>query len=333
LLPYVIRRFIHLIPTFLGATLLAFVISQLVPGDFLTTKALEPNVRPETIERLRAQFGLDQPVMVQYVRWMGNILRGDLGLSFSSNQPVMNVIRRPIQNSLYLVMFATVLLWLMAIPLGVFSAVRQYSLGDQVVSTVSYFGLAIPNFFFAQVLILSIFLFRGFTRDNFGYTDLVFPVAGMTSNGWEQLPRPQQIWDIVYHMIVPGFVVATSGIAGFTRVLRGQMIEYLSSDFIRTARAKGLGNRSVTYKHALRPALIPFVAGIGGLLPSLIGGAGLVEIVMAWPGITPRLLDAITRQDIYVVLGFLVISSLLLMIGNLISDLLLALVDPRIRFT
>jgi len=333
LLPYVIRRFFHLIPTFLGATLLAFVISQLVPGDFLTTKALEPNVRPETIERLRAQFGLDQPVMVQYVRWMGNILRGDLGLCFSSNQPVMNVIRRPIQNSLYLVMFATVLLWLMAIPLGVFSAVRQYSIGDQVVSTVSYFGLAIPNFFFAQVLILSIFLVRGFTRDNFGYTSLLFPVAGMTSNGWEQFSRPQQFWDIAYHMIVPGFVVATSGIAGFTRVLRGQMIEYLSSDFIRTARAKGLGNRSITYKHALRPALIPFVAGIGGLLPSLIGGAGLVEIVMAWPGITPRLLDAITRQDIYVVLGFLVISSLLLMIGNLISDLLLALVDPRIRFT
>ena len=333
MLPYVIRRFFHLIPTFLGATLLAFVISQLVPGDFLTTKALEPNVRPETIERLRAQFGLDQPVMVQYVRWMGNILRGDLGLCFSSNQPVMNVIRRPIQNSLYLVMFATVLLWLMAIPLGVFSAVRQYSIGDQVVSTVSYFGLAIPNFFFAQVLILSIFLVRGFTRDNFGYTSLLFPVAGMTSNGWEQFSRPQQFWDIAYHMIVPGFVVATSGIAGFTRVLRGQMIEYLSSDFIRTARAKGLGNRSITYKHALRPALIPFVAGIGGLLPSLIGGAGLVEIVMAWPGITPRLLDAITRQDIYVVLGFLVISSLLLMIGNLISDLLLALVDPRIRFT
>lgn len=333
MLPYVIRRFFHLIPTFLGATLLAFVISQLVPGDFLTTKALEPNVRPETIERLRAQFGLDQPVMVQYVRWMGNILRGDLGLSFSSNQPVMNVIRRPIQNSLYLVMFATVMLWLMAIPLGVFSAVRQYSLGDQVVSTVSYFGLAIPNFFFAQILVLSIFLFRGFTRDNFGYTNLLFPVAGMTSNGWEQFSRPQQIWDIAYHMIVPGFVVATSGIAGFTRVLRGQMIEYLSSDFIRTARAKGLGTRSVTYKHALRPALIPFVAGIGGLLPSLIGGAGLVEIVMAWPGITPRLLDAITRQDIYVVLGFLVISSLLLMIGNLISDLLLATVDPRIRFT
>jgi len=332
LLPYVIRRFFHLIPTFIGATLLAFMISQLVPGDFLTTKALEPNVRQETIDRLRAQYGLDQPVMVQYVRWMGNIVRGDLGLSFASNQPVMNVIRRPIQNSLYLVVLATILLWLMAVPLGVYSAVRQYSLGDQVVSAVSYFGLAIPNFFFAQVLILAIFLFRGFTRDTFGYSGLAFPVAGMTSNGWEEFTPWRQFWDIAHHMIVPGFVVATAGIAGFTRVLRGQMVEYLESDFIRTARAKGLGSRAVTYKHALRPAIIPFVAGIGALLPSLIGGAGLVEIVMAWPGITPRLIDAITRQDIYVVLGFLVISSLLLMIGNLISDLLLATVDPRIRF-
>jgi peptide/nickel transport system permease protein len=333
LLPYVIRRFFHLIPTFVGATLLAFLIAQLVPGDFVQQRALEPNVRQETIDRMRAQFGLDQPVLVQYVRWMGNIVRGDLGLSFSSNQPVMNVIRRPVQNSLYLVAFATVLLWLMAIPLGVFSAVRQYSLADQAVSAVSYFGLAIPNFFFAQVLILCLFLFRSFTRETVGYTQMVFPVAGMTSNGWETFTRWHQFWDIMWHMVVPGFVVATAGIAGFTRVLRGQMIEYLGSDFIRTARAKGLGYRSVTYKHALRPAVIPFIAGIGALLPSLIGGAGLVEIVMAWPGITPRLLDAISRQDIYVVLGFLVISSLLLMIGNLVSDLLLAATDPRIRFS
>jgi peptide/nickel transport system permease protein len=333
LFPYIIRRFIHLVPTFVGATLLAFLVSQLVPGDFLSQRALEPNVRMETIDRMRSQFALDQPILVQYVRWMGSLLQGDLGMSFSSNQPVMNVIRRPIQNSLYLVLFATILLWLLAIPLGVFAAVRQYTFGDQAISAVSYFGLAIPNFFFAQVLILAIFLFRGFTREHFGYTQLVFPVAGMTSNGWEQFPPWRQFWDIIWHMIVPGFVVATNGVAGFTRVLRGQMIEYLGSDFIRTARAKGLGDRVVTYKHALRPAVIPFIAGIGALLPSLIGGAGLVEIVMAWPGITPRLLEAITRQDIYVVLGFVVITSLLLMIGNLISDLLLAIVDPRIRFT
>jgi peptide/nickel transport system permease protein len=333
LFPYIIRRFIHLVPTFVGATLLAFLVSQLVPGDFVSQRALEPNVRQETIDRMRSQFALDQPILVQYVRWMGNLVQGNLGMSFSSNQPVINVIRRPIQNSIYLALFAVVLLYVMAIPLGVFAAVRQYTLGDQAISAVSYFGLAIPNFFFAQVLILCIFLFRGFTREHFGYSQLVFPVAGMTSNGWEQFPPWRQFWDIMWHMIVPGFVVATSGIAGFTRVLRGQMIEYLGSDFIRTARAKGLGDRVVTYKHALRPAVIPFIAGIGGILPSLLGGAGLVEIVMAWPGIIPRLLEAITRQDIYVVLGFVVITSLLLMIGNLISDLLLAIVDPRIRFT
>jgi peptide/nickel transport system permease protein len=333
LLPFIVRRLFHLIPTFVGATMLAFLISQLVPGDFFAAKALEPNVRPETIERLRAQYGLDQPMYVQYVRWMANIVQGDLGLSFSSNQPVTNLITRPIQNSMILVLVSIVMLWAMAIPLGVYSAVRQYSMGDQLVSVFAYFGLAIPNFFFAQVLILGIFLVRGFTREVFDYNQVLLPVAGMTSNGFENFTAWQQFKDIAWHTIMPAFVVATAGIAGFTRVLRGQMIEYLGSDFIRTARSKGLGQRTVTYKHALRPAIIPFVAGIGGLLPSLIGGAGLVEIVVSWPGITPRLLDAITRQDIYVVLGFLVISTLLLMIGNLISDLLLAVVDPRIRYS
>ena len=330
---YIVRRILHLVPTFLGATLLAFVISQLVPGDFLNTMRLNPDVRPETINRLEQQYGLDQPWYVQYGKWMGSLVRGDLGLSFDSNQPVVNLIRRPVQNSMILVVMSLLMLWLIAIPLGVYSAVRQYSLGDQVVSVVSYFGLAIPNFFFALVLILCIFYFRGFTREVFGYNELILPVAKMTSNNYADLSVLGKAWDIFKHALMPSFVVATAGIAGFTRVLRGQMLEFLSSDFIRTARAKGLGQRSVTYKHALRPAIIPFVAGIGGLLPGLIGGAGLVEIVMAWPGITPVLLAAITRQDIYVVMGFLVISSLLLMIGNLISDLLLAAVDPRIRYS
>ncbi|MDZ7704006.1 MAG: ABC transporter permease [Trueperaceae bacterium] len=330
--PYIIRRFLNLIPTFIGATLLAFIISQLVPGDFLNTVRLNPDVRPETIDRLETQFGLDKPWYQQYFLWMGNILRGDLGLSFDSNQPVVNLIRRPVMNSMVLVIFSIILLWAIAIPLGVYSAVRQYSLGDQVVSTLSYFGLAIPNFFFALVIILGIFYLRSFTRETFGYNELILPVAKMTSSDFQDLSSLAKVGDVLKHAIVPSFVVATAGIAGFTRVLRGQMLEFLSSDFIRTARAKGLGERSVTYKHALRPALIPFIAGIGGLLPSLIGGAGLVEIVMAWPGITPRLLDAINRQDIYVVMGFLVISTFLLMIGNLISDLLLAVTDPRIRY-
>lgn len=333
MIPYLIRRFIQLIPTFFGATMLAFLITQLVPGDFLKAKEMEPNVRPETIERMRSQFGLDQPMYIQYVRWMGNILQGNLGETFVSNQPVWNRIARPMRNSMYLAAFSLVLLYAMAIPLGVYSAVRQYSVGDQVVSGLSYFGLAIPNFFFAQVLILCLFLLRGLTRKWFDYPDLIFPVAGMTSSTYLEMTKWQQFVDVIWHMIIPGVVIATSDIAGFTRVLRGQMVEYLSSDFIRTAKSKGLSDRTVTYKHALRPALIPFVAGIGGLLPSLIGGAGLVEVVMSWPGITPTFLSAISSQDIYVVLGMLVLTTILLMIGNLLSDLLLAAVDPRIRYS
>lgn len=332
MIPYILRRLLHLIPTFLGATMLAFLITQLVPGDFLNQRALEPNVRPETIERLRTQFGLDLPWPVQYVRWMGNVLTGDLGLSFSSNQPVTNLISQPILNSMVLVLLALVMLYTAAIPLGVYSAVRQYSAGDQIVSAISYFGLAIPNFFFAQVLILLIFMLRTWTRGAFGFNELILPVAQMTSSGSLDWPWYRQWWDVFVHALMPAFVVATASIAGFTRVLRAQMIEYLGSDFIRTARAKGLADRTVTYKHALRPALIPFVAGIGGILPTLIGGAGLVEVVVSWPGITPTLLEAISRQDIYVVLGLVVITTILLMIGNLISDLLLAVVDPRIRY-
>ncbi len=329
---YVVRRLFNLIPTFLGATFLAFLVAQLVPGDFLAQRALEPNVRPETIERLRVQFGLDQPWPVQYVRWLGSLLQGDLGLSFSSNQPVWDLIAAPIRNSMVLVVASLVLLYALAIPLGVFSAVRQYSWADQIVSAISYFGLAIPNFFFAQVLILGLFLLRGFTRETFGFNELLLPVAQMTSSDFSDLNAWGRFLDVAHHTILPAFVVATSGVAGFTRVLRAQMIEYLSSDFIRTARAKGVGRRSITYKHALRPAVIPFVAGIGGILPTLIGGAGLVEIVVSWPGITPTLLAAIQRQDIYVVLGLVVVTTGLLMIGNLISDLLLAAVDPRIRY-
>lgn len=312
---------------------LAFMISQLAPGDYVTAREFDPTVQPETIARLRARFGLDQPVPVQFVRWIVNIVQGDLGMSFQSNQPVWNVIARPMRNSLILVLYSTVLLYLMAIPLGIFSAVRQYSFGDQAISLVSYLALAIPNFFLALLFILLIFNFRTFTREAFGYNQLILPVAQMTSSGHLNMTPWQQFWDIVWHMLMPGFVVATAGIAGFTRVLRGQMLEYLGSDFIRTARAKGLGQRSITYKHALRPALIPFVAGIGGTLPALVGGAGLVEIVVSWPGITPTFLNALNQRDLYVFLGFVVVTTILLMIGNLLSDILLAIVDPRIRYS
>ncbi|MGL4611032.1 MAG: ABC transporter permease [Trueperaceae bacterium] len=330
---YIIRRFFHLIPTFLGGTLLAFLVTQLVPGDYFTTMAINSGAKPETIERMREQFGLDDPMLVQYLRWMGNLLQGNLGYSFDSNQPVTNLLTRPIYNSMILVVFSLVILYALAIPLGVYAATRQYSFGDQIISIIGYFALAIPNFFAALLLISLLFTLRRWTSNTFGFDELILPVAKMTSNHYNTLSVWGKFWDIMWHALLPSFVVALSGIAGLTRVLRAQMIEFLQSDFIRTAKSKGLSEHTVVYKHALRSAIIPFVAGIGGLLPGLIGGAGLVEVVLAWPGITSVFLNSIGRQDIYVVLGFLVISSLLLMIGNLLSDLLLALADPRIRYT
>ncbi len=323
---YILRRLLYLIPTFFGATFLAFLVIQLAPGDYLTHLALDPKITPETLERLRALFGLDRPIYEQYLLWMDNLLHLNLGYSFAYQAPVLDVIWPRVVNSMYIVVPATILLYLVAIPIGVYGAVRQYSLGDRVLSFLAYIGLSIPNFFLALIAIYLLLQFKF----HFGF--LPFPVSGMTSSGFEEFPTWKKLLDIAWHAVIPILVVTTSDIAGLSRLMRGQMLEVLSQDYIRTARAKGLAERVVLYKHAFRNAVIPFVATLGGLLPGLISGAGLVEVVMAWPGITPFFLDAIAAQDLYVIAGFLTVGLVLLMIGNLLSDLLLAWVDPRIRY-
>ncbi len=323
---YLLRRIIYLIPTFFGATLLAFVIIQLAPGDFLTQRSLDPNISQETLQRLRQQFGLDQPIYVQYILWMENLFKLNLGYSFSYQQPVLQIIQAPVSNSLILVLTSTILLYLISIPVGIYGAVRQYTLGDRVVSFLAYVGLAIPSFFFALIAIYLILQFKF----KFGFE--LLPVGGMTSSGFEDFSPWEKIKDVSRHLIAPALVAVSNDIAGFTRFLRGQMLDNLNQDYVRTARSKGLNERLVVYKHALRNAAIPFIAGIGGILPALIGGAGFVEVVMRWPGITPFFLDALSSQDLYVLAGLLVMTLVLLMIGNLLSDLLLALVDPRIRY-
>ena len=323
---YILRRILYLVPTFFGATFLAFLIIQLAPGDYLTQLELDPKVTPETIARLRSQFGLDRPIHEQYLLWMHNLLHLNLGYSFAYQAPVLDIVLPRVVNSMVIVVPSTLFLFLVAIPVGIYGALRQYSLGDRVISFLAYIGLAIPNFFLALIfmyLILQVYFRTGV---------MVFPVSGMTSSGFEQFDPWKKILDIAWHAVIPIIVVTTSDIAGFSRVMRGQMLEVLSQDYIRTARAKGLAERVVVYKHALRNAVIPFVANIGGILPGLISGAGLVEVVMAWPGITPLLLDSLQQQDLYMVAGFLTIGLVLLMVGNLLSDLLLTWVDPRIRY-
>jgi peptide/nickel transport system permease protein len=325
-LPFVLKRFLHLIPVFLGATMLSFFIIQAAPGDFLDQRRLDTRTKPETIDRLERKFGLDQPVPVQYLIWLRNVATGDLGTSFDYDRPVVEVILPKIANSLVLVVGNIALLWLISIPLGVYGAVRQYSLGDQTVSLASYFFLGFPGFFLGLIVIYLLLQFK------FATGFFLLPVAGMTSQDFESFTPAQKVLDVLWHSIAPMLTVTVIGVAGFSRFMRAQMLDVLDAEYIRTARAKGLSERLVIYKHALRNAITPFVSGIGGILPALIGGAGFVEVVFNWPGMTPMLLGAINSQDLYVFVGVIAITLVLLIIGNLLSDLLLAVTDPRVRF-
>ena len=320
-----LRRMLNLIPTFLLATILVFVIIYAAPGDFLTPARLNPGISPQQLHNLSVNFGLDRPAYEQYFRWLWNMLHGDFGLSFSFTQPVLNVAWPRVLNSLSLVLVYLVFYYLISIPLGVYGAVRQYSLGDRVSGVVFYFLLGFPSFFIALLTIFGILKLRQATGWH-------IPIGGMTSPDHDQLSALGKFWDTFKHLIIPAIVAAVGDVAGFTRVLRGQMLENLRSDYIRTARSKGLSEFSVVYKHTLRNAIIPFIAGIGGLLPALISGAGFVEVVFAYPGITPMLLDSLASQDFYLIAAFAILPMLLLFLGNFISDMLLAAVDPRIRY-
>ena len=326
MLGFILRRFINLIPVFIGATMLTFLIIQAAPGDFLDARKLDTRTTAATIERLERQFGLDQSLPVQYGLWLWNFIRGDLGTSFDSNRPVWELIAPKIANSALLVFGELVLLYLIAIPIGIYGAIRQYSLGDKIMSLVSYFFIGFPSFFLALLIIFGLVTYKLQTGS------LLLPVGGMTSENFDSLSFFGRFLDILWHATAPMLALLIGDIAGLSRNFRAQMLEFLNQDFVRTARAKGLPERTVIYKHTLRNALTPFIAGIGGLLPAILSGAGFIEVVFNWPGLTPVFLDALNSQDIYVLLSTTAVSLVLLVVGNLISDFLLAAVDPRIRY-
>lgn len=326
MLPYVLRRVLQFIPTFLLATLLAFLITQAAPGDFLSQLKENPSVRPETIARLRERFGLDQPVLLQYVYWLKNFLLGDLGDSFQYKRPVAEVITGPLLNSLILVAISTILHFAVSIPAGVYSAMKPYSAGDRIFTVLAYIGLGVPSFFFGLLAIWAMLKLQQST----GW-DL--PIGNKSSSSLSpDVSYLRHTWDVFLHALIPSLILVFRGISSESRFIRGQMLEVLNQDFIRTARAKGLNQNAVVYKHAFRMAVIPTIAGLGGLLPALIGGAGFLEIVFNWPGLTPLQLTALGNQDIYILQAVTALGALLYMVGNLLADLLLATVDPRIRY-
>lgn len=327
MLPYVVKRILNLIPTFLLATFLAWIVIEIAPGDFTSNFKFE-QVDINKAARLREVLGLDQPWYVRYLYWLKNVVvNGDFGTSLVSKGDVTTLIWPRMVNSLRLLLPATVITFLIAIPIGVYSAIKKYSVGDRILTIFSLFGLAIPNFFL--MLIVVAFAVQYFHSSG----SFLIPVGGMTSDNYRNLSALGKFWDLTWHLIAPMLVVALSSLAGVTRFMRGEMLEVLGQDYIRTAKAKGLSTRSVNYKHALRNAIIIIVATIGGILPGLISGAGTVEYVARWPGITPLFIRSIYSQDVYVVMAFLTILTVLLMVGNLVSDLALALIDPRIRYS
>lgn len=327
MLPYILRRLLQFIPTFLLATFLAFIITQAAPGDFLSTLRENPSVRPETIERLRERFGLDQNWIVQYGLWLKNMLfNGYLGESFQYRRPVTEVIAVPFLSSLILVAISTFFHFVVSIPVGVYSARHPYSLGDRIFTFLAYIGLGVPSFFFGLLVIYGMLRLK----QQFGW-DL--PLGGKSSSTLPpDISTARRAWDVFLHALIPSAIIVIRGISSESRFIRGQMLEVLNQDYIRTAKAKGLNDNRVLYKHAFRLAVIPTIAGLGGLLPALISGAGFLEIVFNWPGLTPLQLTALGNQDIYILMAVTALGTILYMVGNLLSDLLLAAIDPRIRY-
>lgn len=320
MLRYVVRRFLHMVPLVIGISLISFFIIQLAPGDFLTQQALNPQVSAERIAQERARFGLDKPIYLQYLIWLKNILHLDFGYSFAYRLPVFTLIKSRLYNTFILSLSAMIFTWVLSIPLGILSAVKQYSWLDKLISVFAFLGLAIPNFFFA-LLLLYMAMKTGW-----------FPVGGMYSINYESLSLGGKIWDRIYYLILPTIVLGTAGMAGLVRQMRGNLLDYLKADFIITARAKGLSERVVILKHAVRNAVNPLITLFGFALPGLLSGAALTEIVMSWPGLGRLMLEAVLKMDLYLVMGSLIMGAVLLILGNLVADLLLVWVDPRIRY-
>lgn len=321
MLRFILRRLVHMIPIVLAVVAIGFGLIQLAPGDVFTQMVLNPNVRPEDIELFRSQFGLDQPWYRQFFLYIFNALQGNFGWSMTQRAPVFVLVQQRAAATILLSLTSLAFAWFVSIPFGIIAATNQYKWKDQFISFFAFFGLAIPNFFLAFLLIYLI------SRLNLSF----FPLGGMTSIDHEQMGWLAQRLDVGRHLILPVFVIGTSQMAQLTRYMRGNMLEIMNQQYIVTARAKGQKESKVIYRHALRNAINPMITILGFQLGVIMSGAALVENVLAWPGLGRLILNSILQQDLYMVVGSLIYGVILLVIGNLIADILLAVVDPRIR--
>lgn len=299
-------------------SVISFGVIHLAPGEPSQIDPLNPRFTPEQLERYRKAFGLDQPLSVQYVEFYRKLFTGELR-SFKDNQPVLPKIIERFWNSFPLFLVGTILIWCYAFPLGITGAIRRNSILDKMTTVVVFALISVPGFYLAYLLII-------FVVENF-HVDVI----GIRTFGREGIPALLGVMDRTWHLVLPSVLGATAGVAILSRYVRSQMLEVINSDYIRTARAKGLDENTVLYKHALRNALLPFVTMIGLLIPGLIGGSVIIETIFAWPGIGRLGYEAILSRDYPIVITLNFMAAVLTLVGTLLSDLLYMVVDPRIR--
>ncbi len=320
MLSYLLRRLVQMIPLLIGITFLSFFIIDLAPGDYFSTLRMNPAMSPQLVAELERQFGYGDPLLVRYLKWLWSAANLDLGISLAYRVNVIDLIGMRAGNTVLLAVSSMLMTWTLSIPMGILVALRPNSLTDRALSLAAFVGMSLPSFFLAFLLMYAA-LQSGW-----------FPIGGTISIDYDSLTVWGKIVDRARHLVLPTVVLGTAGMAGLMRLMRANILEIKEADYVRSARAKGLSEKVVVGKHILRNALNPFVTLAGAELGDLLGGAALVEAVMNLQGLGTLMLDAVRSLDVYLVMGSVLIGSMLLLIGNLLADLALTLVDPRIDF-
>ena len=317
---FVLRRVLSAVPMLFGLLTITFFIIRLAPGDPVSMY-IQSDVDPQYAENLRVALGLSDPLPVQYVKWLKGTLTGELGMSFSKHAEVGDILLDTIPNTVLLTAVALLFNFLVGIVIGIITALKRGSTLDHSVNISALFVYSMPEFWLGLMLILGVSLHLG-----------ILPASGMHSPMAKYLSLPSYVWDVIEHMILPVFVLGVASAAATGRYMRGSLLEVINQDYIRTARAKGLSEVLVIGKHALRNALIPIITLLGLSLPFLLGGAVIVETVFAWPGMGKLTIDAIFSRDYPLIIACTMVSGVMVILGNLVADLLYALIDPRIRY-
>jgi len=324
---YLIRRLITLLLALFGIAALMFYILRL-PGDPFSERALATNVSLKEIEKMRQEFGFDKPWYIGFWKWLIQVMKGNWGLSMTSGLPVLDEVVRRIPITLKINILSLFFTLIFAIPIGIYAALRQYSTVDYVITTFSFFGISMPTFWLGLMLML---IFGVFPFIYLGVKWL--PIGGIMTPGMEEAPFFARVLDQAKYLILPVATLTIHGVASYARYMRSSLLEVIRQDYIRTARAKGLPENKVIFKHALRNALIPMVTIFTFLLPGLIGGATITEIIFSISGTGRMLYDAVMQSNIFLAQGALFISAILVVISLLLADIMYALVDPRITFS